>query len=392
MTASVSASAAWGALSPVATYQTPKIANTAFALDTLSPDATTIVGTETSNADLGSGPQKVYLISYDLASGAYKRLGPQWSGYGGPWGAADGVSADYISYGFNSQPGATCGVCNNTLWAYDRQTGATWEYDPGKQYGGGALGSMTSADHVAFTPMSQQVWVANLATHQVTLALPVGAQPLNPVAPSTTPQANVRLDGFVWPNLIYEYTPPQANANTPVNTTLRITNLQTNVTTIMSTPLTSLFSGQYGGATIAWAGISGNVLYFTTFTQLSGVDTTGAPVNVNYGMLFQVNLSSLASQPTMLARWEQSQVGQAAGNGQLATFGANDRLIIVGGGYVWDIAEGKLVRLPSTGASQTPVASLSGNYLLLTHTVSALDPQTPVIAAAIYDTTTLPVR
>lgn len=391
MTPSVSASAAWGALSPVATYQTPNVANTAFSIDALSPDATTLVGTELAHADPGSGRQDVYLINYDLASHTYRRLGPQWTGYGGPWGGAEAVSAGYISYGFNSQPGATCGVCNGTLWTYDRQTGATWEFDPGGQYGG-VLDVMTSADHVAFTSIEQQEWVADFATRRVTLALPVGARPINPLTSSTASQGGIRLDGFVWPNLIYEYTPPQQNPNTSVNTSFQITNLQTKVTTIIPAPLSNPTGAPDSSANIDWAYISGDTLYYTTFTELSGVDAAGAPVNTNYGMLFRLSLSNPTGQPTKLASWEQAQLGQGAPDSEIPNHSANNRLIILGGGYVWDIAEGKLVRLPPTGDGQAPMASLSGNYLLLTHIVSAQDPQAPVLAAAIYDTTMLPVR
>ncbi|MDE3231145.1 MAG: zf-HC2 domain-containing protein [Chloroflexota bacterium] len=391
MTPSVSASAAWGAFSPVATYQTPDVANTAFSFDALSSDATTLVGTEMTNADPGSGQQNVYLVAYNLASHAYWRLGPHWTGYGGPWGGVIAVNADYIDYGFNSQPGATCGVCNSTLWTYDRQTGATWEFDPGKQYGG-VLGVMASGDYVAYTPMEQQVWVADPSTHQVTLALPIGAQPIDPLKNTTAPQVSVRLDGFVWPNLIYEYTPSQTDPNTPVNTSLRITNLQTKVTTTIPTPLSSLLGAQNSDATIDWAYISGDTLYFTTFTELNGVGAAGAPVNTNYGTLFRMSLANLTGQPTLLARWDQAQYGQSTPNSDIAPRSANDRLIVLGSGYVWDIAEGRLVRLPSVSGAETPVASLAGSYLLLTHTVSARDPQAPVLAATIYDTSRFATR
>lgn len=69
-------------------------------------------------------------------------------------------------------------MCSNTLWGYDRQTGASWEFDPGNQSGvqyGGVQNSFTSGDHVAFQTMSQQVWVADLAARAVSVALPVGA-------------------------------------------------------------------------------------------------------------------------------------------------------------------------------------------------------------------------
>lgn len=393
MTPSVSAATAWGALSPAATVQTPSAANTLFSFDALSPDATTLIGTQLDHADPGTGREDVYLISYDIASHTYRRLGPQWTGYGAPWGGAASVSARYIIYVFNSQPGATCGVCNNTLWTYDRQTGATWKIDPGAQYSG-ALGDIVSGDHIAFTSIEEQVWVADPAARQVTLSLPVGAQPASPTAPSTTPQAGVRLDGFVWPNLIYEYSPPQTNPNTPVVTSLRITNLQTHVTTIVSPSLSETLGFQNSAAMssgVSWATLSGDTLYIGAGTNANGVDQRGATVQATFGTLYRIThvfSGANAGQPETLARWmDTSTTASPAGT-------LNARLILLGSGYVWDIAEGKLVQLPSTSAtaSQTQTASLSGEYLMLTHTVNTSDPQTPTTVGAIYDTATLPVR
>ncbi|HZC05764.1 MAG TPA: zf-HC2 domain-containing protein [Ktedonobacterales bacterium] len=394
-TPSVTADTAWGTLAPVATFQTPNVANTAFSFDALSPDATTFIGTETTNMNPGSGAQSVYLISYDIASHTYRRLGPHWSGYIGPWGGANGVSARYISYGFNSAPGTTCGVCNNTLWSYDRQTGGSWEFDPGKLSGAqysGSLGDITSADHVAFTSNEEQVWVADLATHQVRLALPIGAQPANATT-STTSQPGVRLVGFTWPNLIYTYSPVQTDPNTPVATTLRITNVQTNSTTIFPTPLPTLLGAQTSDANLDWATISGATLYFTTYTEVNGVDASGASVTTGYGMLFRISLSSSSTgRPEMLARWQELNHGQSAATGSVPAHAANGRLIILDGSHVWDIAESKLVQLPTPGTIQTPLASLSGNYLLLTHGANVNNPQVSTMAGAIYDTAALPVR
>ncbi|HET9111481.1 MAG TPA: hypothetical protein VFN78_11700 [Ktedonobacterales bacterium] len=394
-TPSVSTDAAWGSLSPVATDQTPTVANTAFSFDALSQDGTILIGTETTNMNPGSGHQDVYLISYDIASHTYRRLGPHWAGYIGPWGGADAVSARYIAYGFNSAPGATCGICKNTLWGYDRQTGASWEFDPGTQSGvqyGGVQQSFTSSDHVAFQTMSQQVWVADLAARTVTVALPPGAKPIS--ATSSAPQPGIRLLGFTWPNIIYTYSPVQTNPNTPIATTLRITNLQTRTTTIMPTPLDSLLGVQNSGANINWASMSGDTLYFTTYTGVNGVDAMGAPISTGYGMLFHLSLApSSSGQPEMLARWEEPNAGQGAALGPTFTpYGANDRLIILAGGDVWDIAAGRLVRLPSSGANQTPAAALAGNYLAVAQTVTSSDPNTSGAAVTIYNTSALPVR
>lgn len=395
-TPSLSADTAWGPLSPVATDQAPTVANTAFSFDALSPDGKSLVGTELTNSTVnGGGHQDVYLVSYDVASHTYRRLGPHWSGYDNPWGGADAVSAGYIAFGFNSAPGATCGICHNTLWGYDRQTGASWEFDPGTQSGvqyGGVQQSFTSGDHVAFTTMSQQVWVADLAARTVAVALPVGAQPIS--ATRSDPQPGIRLLGFTWPNIIYTYSPVQTDPATPVATTLRITNLQTHTTTIMPKPLDSLLGAQNSGAYINWTSTSGDTVYFTTNTGVNGVDTAGAPISLQYGMLFRLSLApSSSGQPEMLARWEESNAGQAAALGPtFAPWGANDRLIILGSGYVWDIAEGKLVRLPSSGGSQTPAAALAGNYLAVAQITNAANPAVPITTAAIYDTATLPVR
>ncbi|HEU5343437.1 MAG TPA: zf-HC2 domain-containing protein [Ktedonobacterales bacterium] len=405
MTPAVSADAAWGTLTPVASYQTPSNANVAISLDALSPDATTLAGIETpANVTPGAGVSQTNLITYDIASGAIRTLGPHWNGFlaDGPPGAAVAMSDHYIVYGFNSQPGATCGVCHNTLWAYDRQTGAHWEIDPGKLAGvsyEGDQGDAISGDHVAFTSMEGQILVADLATQRVTL--PLGGQPMSNT--STAPQPFVRLDGFSWPNLIYEYSPPQSNPTTPVATTLRIANLQTHVTTILPQPIDTLFQFQQSagyGSGIQSVSISGDTLYAIVGTSVDGVNSAGQAINTGYDTLYRIShiFSGAASgangQPEMLARWLPQQTFGAAQ-------GMNARLIVLDGGYVWDIAAGRLVKLtltylpdPSGNLSiiEAPSVSLSGNYLLITHAVSAKNPLAPIVAGAVYDTSTLPVR
>lgn len=384
MTPSISVTAAWGALSPVATYQTPTVANMQFDLATLSPDATTLYGTQMSVSQPTPGAvfaSRVNLIAYDLASHTYKLLGPHWNGSVGPWGGAVSASANDLVYGYNSAPGATCGVCNNTGWAYDLHSGARWQFDPGKGYSG-ILNQIDSGDYVAFQTPDMGLWVANLAQQQVT----------SPLSVSEQANADIRLVGFSWPYLIYEDTPSSQVNGAPAATTLRIENLQTQATTIVTTPLSALFGAQNSAANIDWASTDGVTLYLTTYTPVNGVDASGAAVNTAYGTLFRMRLSSPASQPEMLARWPQVRYGQAAVNGANDASGADRRLIILGGGYIWDIAEGKLARLTSPQASQTPGAYLSGNYLVLTQSISQGNQQAPIISGAIYDMRSLPVR
>lgn len=380
-TPSISTDAAWGTLSPVATYQTPQVANMQFTLDTLSPDATTLAGTEMNViAPTASGIPQVYLISYDIASHTYKRLGPHWTGYAGsPWGGANALDSRYIVYGYNSQPGATCGVCHNTIWSYDRLSGASWEVNAGNGYSG-ALGELVSGDHVAFTSASGQMWVADLATQQVTQAIPA-SEPAN---------ADIRLMGFTWPYLIYSV---QSSTQTggQFSTTLKMRNMQTNSVFVYPPTLESTLASQSGpgiSSGLSWVAMIGATLYFTMSTTLTGVDSAGAPVNSAYGTLFRINhIFSSGQTPEFLARWQISQAD--AGD----TPAVNQRLIVLGSGYIWDAQEGKLVRLNPAGAVLTVGATLSGNYLRLTRVMNPNALQAGAIyQGSIYDTTTLPVR
>lgn len=391
---------AWGALTPMETFSTPPVARTQFAVNTLSPDATMLVGTSMPTDASTAGLPRVDLVSYAFAGHTWKTLGPHWSGYSGPWGGASAVSDRYIVYGFNSQAGATCDVCNNTLWAYDRQTGASWEIEPGTQAGAqfsGDQGDFTSGDHVAFTTVEDQVWVANLAARQVTLALPPGAQPAS--ATSSGPQPNVRLDGFSWPYLIYDYTPVQSDPNTPVATTLRIANLQTRATTVMPQPIDTLFqfphsAGYSSGLQTVY--ISGDTLYAIVGTNVEGVWTDGAPINTSYDTLYRLNhvfSGGGSGQPEILTRWSPQQ---AYGSER----GINARLILLDGGYAWDIAEGRLVTLNLTvtsapsdlAATTVPGVSLAGNYLLMTSSATDSATGSTSVTGEVYDTTTLPIH
>jgi anti-sigma factor RsiW len=371
-TPSVSAETAWGTLAPVATFQTPNVANTRFDLGTLSPDATTLAGTEmpvSATPDAGGIP-RVDLITYDIASHLYSRVGPHWQGYIGPAGGATAIDSRYIIYSYNDGHGQTCGVCHNSAWAYDRQSGASWQVDPKA----GELSEVGSGDHVAIETVEMQIWVADIATHHVAQALPQSEQE----------NADIRLMGFNWPYLIYTRL-PAASPGQPTATTLRIRNMQTGSTIILTPPLEQTLAEQNGpgsGSNVNWATIVGDTLYFTSSTSVSGVDTRGVTVNTSYGSLFRVShMLSGAGQPESLARW------QSANTNHVSALAANARLILLDSGYVWDQQENRLVRLNS----QTS-ASLSGGYLMTQQAWSGGNPQAPIYQGAIYDTTTLPVH
>lgn len=384
-TPSVSAAAAWGALTPVATYQTPQVAGWQFSLDALSPDATTLAGTQMQViAPNASGNPAVYLISYDIATHTYKRLGPHWTGYGGePWGGAIAIDSHYIVYSYNSGPGQTCGVCHNTIWAYDRQSGASWQVNAGKA-NSGSLSEVVSGGYVAFQTPQMQIWVADIATHQVTQAFNASEQA----------NADIRLMGFSWPYLLYTYL-PAAQPGVQTATTLRVRNLQTNSTLILLPPLEQTLAAQSGPgseSSVNWAAVSGDTLYFATSTNVSGVNSAGSAVNATYGTLFRVTgISARGGTPEMLARW---QVNANAGAGTPAL---NARLVALWNGYVWDVAEGKLVQVAPDSVSTVsgvvrPGMQISGNYLLQARLVSGGNGSPLVYQGDIYDTSALPVR
>ncbi len=387
-TAAVSPSVAWGNFAPTASYQTPNVANTQFVLDTLMPDGSTLFGTEMTNASPGNGGQTVYLISYDLTSHTYKRLGPKWNGYIGTSGGADGASAQYVGYGYNSQPGATCGVCHNTLWAYNRQTGSSWQMNTT-----GILNSFTSGDHTVFDSIDGQIWIADFASHQVTLTLPLGAKPATNA--TTTPSLeSVRLDGFTWPYVIYEDTTSPA-ADAPTVTLLKVYDIQTNTVYIMPTPLDAnpglLPDMRNDGGTrtsIDDAVMSGGHLYITTNSYVNGV-SLGVPLQAGYETLYEItDIGSRNGQIVMLARWQTNQaVSQRRG-----IYGANSRFVALRDGMVWDSAESRLVQVSSVNAGDIPSVTVAGNYLMITHEVSGANTTTPIDQGAVYDTSALPIR
>lgn len=395
-TAAVSTSAAWGTLAAAASYQTPNVANTQFALDTLTPDGSILFGTEMTNASPGNGLQTVYLISYDLASHTHKRLGPQWSGYSGPWGGVDGASAQYVGYGYNSQPGATCGVCNNTLWAFNRQNGSTWKLDPGRSYSG-VLTSFSNGDHTVFSSVDEQIWMADYATQRVKLILPIDAQPVTNATTTmpTLPADRVILVGFTWPYVVYidDLTPAAGAADVM---TLRVFDIQTNTVYIMPTPLDAnpgLLPDMRNSAgtqtSLDDAVMVDGHLYVTTGSLVNGVDSHGAQIQATYETLYEItDIASPNGQIKLLARWQTSETN----NQWRGIMGANSRLIALRGGMVWDSAENRLVQVSPVNSGDTPSVSVAGNFLMITHVVSGANTPTPIDQGAIYAISGLPIR
>ncbi|HEX8732981.1 MAG TPA: hypothetical protein VF725_13090, partial [Ktedonobacterales bacterium] len=72
----------------------------------------------------------------------------------------------------------------------------------------------------------------------------------------------------------------------------------------------------------------------------------------------------------------------------------NARLITLGGGYVWDLAEGRLVNLVSAGLTPPIALALSGDYLFSLGPIAASypGPYGPAQQVTIYDTTQFATR
>jgi hypothetical protein len=371
-TPSLSAAQAWGAFDPALTVTLKLNGAGGFLPAVFSPDLSTIGGVIFNSA----GNEPVQLAYYTVATGAITRLSPAWHGYGGePWGGVLSIDSHYIIYGFNSQPGATCGVCHNTLWSFDRATGKTWQFNAGTA---GELLDYTSANHVVFASVEGQVWVADIVAHTVNVALPIGAQPATASSP---PGPDERILGFQWPYLEYaETSAATPNASQPV-TTMNILDLASGVKTLITAPIIDNSGKRVDpNATPEELALTGNTLYAVVHTTLNGVDASGTSVNINYGALYQLNDAFTPGNSfTTLAIWPEKD------SGGCLTVMANARLVCLNSGYFWDVAQSRLVKA-SLGN-----AYLSGSYILsIDPYILSTDPYGPVprqtIHAYAYDT------
>lgn len=388
MTPSVSGDTAWGALNPSTAFITT-ISPQTFVPQAMAPDGRTLVGVQEPASTATAGTTPVFALgTYDPQTHQFTAVGPTWKGYASAGGAI-GIDDHYIVYSVNDAPGATCGECNQTLSAIDRQTGATWTFDPAPAQGSGAqyMGvqqAYFSNDHVAFVSILGQVWVADLATHRVTLTLPVGAKP---ATASSQPGPDIRVLSFAWPYLIYTI-----STSAEPQPALDILNLQTGVNTTTAIKTSALLSPQNSNSvsvSFVAAYLSGGALYIVTATTLTTQNATGASVQFFYGTLYSVgNVLAGNGKPTLLARW------RLYGNGADGATDSNARLITLGGGYVWDLVEGRLVKVEPTSVPGPVTFSLAGNYLLTLGPMPANYPQPygPAQQGVIYDTSQFGTR
>lgn len=395
-TPAVSPAVAWGGPIPIQTFTTPSQANTRFDLTSLSPDLRTLVGEETSIAPQTPGATPVphaydaHLITYDLASGAITQLGPTWPSYNGPEGSAIFADNRYISYSFNSQPGATGGIYHNELWMYDRQTQTTWGYDTN----GGAQQALESGDRSVFMRADNtMVYLADFTTRQVSpLAIP--GYHLNS---DGSINADLRIFGFTWPYLIYSLTTSTGNGN--ATTAYVLYNLQTQAQTPF-TPPTFPYRGSPDEMTtfISAAGLVGATLYLEADTEEMGVNSAGQQTSVSYGSLYAIPhiFVNPTAAPQLLARWPIAQTDNGYGQdvaGRRAPWPTQARLLPLPGGYVWDTAEGRLVSL----GGDVGVSLVGGDLLTLRQTAASATPTSdgqvaPVYSGAVYATTQFPIN
>jgi putative zinc finger protein len=352
-TPSVPAAQAWPTFKPAIEVTFKPKGGEAFVPNVFSPDLKTIGGViftfNTTTNRLG-----VRLAYYTTATGAITKLGPTWYGLGGPWGGVSAMDSRYIVYGYNSEPGTTCGVCNNTLWSLDRATGKTWQFNAGI---GGVLQDFTSDDHVAFTSYLGQVWVADLAAHTVKVALPIGSQPYSASSQSA---ADERLLGFQWPYLLYAEA-PAATPPAQSTMTLNVLDLATGVTT----PVTSTMYDQSGNpvdlGSVMNLALVGKTLYANVWTNLNGVDAQGNPVSMSYGTLYRLDDYTSSDKFISVATWPEG-----TGIVDPPTM-ATRHLIWLGSGYFWDNAESRMVSTPlNSDETNTTTFSvqLAGSYIV----------------------------
>lgn len=369
-TPAVPAATAWGTVTPVKRLTIAPSGGYAFTPQFFSSDLTTVGGNLLSTATAGNPPySQPPLALYSTTTGAITRLGPT--------GDMSMMDSQYIVYLYDTAPGTTCGPCHTSIRSLDRATGAIWQIDPGPSGSNGRVpysgdqSDMMSADHVAFLTMEGQVWVADLATRHVSVALPVGSQP----ASASTIEPIEQLVDFQYPYLIYAEIPVATPSAQQPASTLNILDLATGV----NTPITAQVAGQTETAA-AMFGIGytmdmemvGNTLYATRSVYLNGVDAKGHPVKVTYGELYRLdNAFAPGGQFTLLAR---GPFGLITPEGSAPP---NTRLIALGGGYFWDLAEQRLILSPIA------VSQVVGPYLI----AEVAQPQQPQSRIQTYNIT-----
>lgn len=378
-TQSVSAEQAWGTRTTTSTFTTDIGGGHVFLPQGLASDGRTLAGIDVSNLSADGIQGQFTLGVLDTQTHQFTGINQNWQTSNAA-GYAEAVDNQFMVYGFNNSPGATCGVCHNTLWSYDRLSGVTWQITPGKNYSGDQ-DEMISGDYVAFVSTQRQVWVADLAARTVTYALPSNAQP------ATSPSysgPSIQLMGFDWPYITYGYTPQVQADGSAVATTLRVTNLQTHTTQVLLPEIDKLFGARNISANATYDPVyfSNDTLYVIAHTQLGGDHTGGS----SYGTLYEIDhVFHNNSQPKTLAVWNSS--ANVARGGTFGRLNNNGRLIALGAGYVWDIQEQKLVLLDPQST-----IGVSGSYMIMLQMVSDASPQAPIQRGVIYDTSTFPVR
>jgi hypothetical protein len=363
-TAAQPAAQAWGvAFTPITRRSFHANGSVIFVPGAVTADLTTVSGELFDISQNGVGAQAERLANADLATGAITTLGPSWGSYGFPVGGALAIDDRYIVYGYNAQPGATCGVCHNTLWAYDRTTGATWQFDKN-----GDQLDMTSSDHVAYEPVYGQISVVDLAARTVKVALPSGAEP---ATATSQPGADERLLGFQWPYLLYTETP----ATTPSTTAMNILDLSTGKVT----RIVSRANGQtVDPNAVSGMALIGTTLYVEVTASVSGTDAQGNPYNLTYNTLYQMrNALTPDGEFTSLATWPQSDTPSGT------AMQASSRLLWLGSGYVWDTNQSRLILTPFTNVQ------FAGPYLVALNNLF-ISGQTQSFSVAVYDPAKFP--
>jgi anti-sigma factor RsiW len=336
-TPAVPAAQAWRGFKPAIDVTFKPNGATEFIPNVFSSDLSTIGGVLFDAAN--SGPQPAQLAYYTIATGKITKLSPTWHGYTGPWGGMQAMDSRFIVYGFNSQPGGTCGVCNNTLWSLDRATGKTWNFNAGQ---GGDLLDYVSGDYVAYEPGTSQILVADLAAHTVKVAAPIGAKLATPTAPLGPDE---RLLGFQWPYLLYAETPAATPLEQPA-TTLNVLDLATGVNTPITAPMVDQSGRPIDPGSVSNLALVGKTLYGYVTTNLNGVDAQQKAVNMTYGALYRLDDYTANGKFIAVAYWQASDNAYGVDSPTMAT----RHLVWLGSGYFWDNAELRLVSTSLTNA------------------------------------------
>ncbi len=423
----VSMSQAWGSNAATATFSTQLDATHYMPNFSLAPDGRSLDGyllQQVPPSLIASTPAEAGVL--DIASHQFLPIGVaslpkcfgascQVAGRGSYFLHCCQSDGRFLIAQSTGYPGPDCGGC---LYAYDQQTGATYEALPATPYQGISTYEIDHGTLVAGTGVGIVIVdLARRTLHQL---------------PGTT--GDTPLDVFTWPYVVYG-APSDGQQTSITPTPFTVYDLTSGVTTplpqvtgsilaLTGATLYYVTSPHAASTSVVTLNEIGNLAQPNTrprvLATLPSGPTTSAPntLGVTGGSLFYTIRSGLPqggacfagmvcptappAPPLVTTLYEVDIHGSGAPVVRaIAAFAAdlgdvtaaNDRLVVVTGA-VWDRAEGRFVDLGTSGGqsgeSYPALQDATGNFLLVARALTQ-DSQSP-FEVSLYDATRLPIR